>query len=150
MKKNIIITLITSIGLSVAAVSAEAESIWFKGFGARYDYEKYGTWLATQIRGDFGVWPVAPNHSAGAVYTDNGWLNAYWTDAQWQANVRNPYGGLDEAWSVWVSASGTNGRSIGSPFMPFVIETAVYVRNGSGQWSWDNNQGYNYRYHVLR
>ncbi|MBP7830693.1 MAG: hypothetical protein KA248_12330 [Kiritimatiellae bacterium] len=150
MKKLATLTLIASIGLFAGSNKADAEQVWFKGFGARYDYVKYGTWLATQIRGDIGVWPVASGHTAGAVYTDNGWKNVYWTDAKWQSNVQNPYGGLDEAWNVWLSASGPNGRYMGMPFTPFVIETAVYVRNASGQWSWDNNVGYNYRYYVLR
>ena len=138
-------------GLMLAAGSfsaAQAEVIWFKKVDGRYDYTKYATWLATQLKVDFGVWPVAYGHTAGVVYTDNGWATAHWQTANWQANVQGPYGGWDEAWSVWFSASGENGKYVGQPFSPFTIEYALYVSNANGDWAWDNNGGMNYRYAI--
>ncbi len=135
--------------LGLAAGAVQAETIWFKKVDGRYDYTKYATWLATQLKVDFGVWPVAPGHTAGTVYTDDGWQSVMWSrPAEWQANVQNPYGGYDEAWSVWFSASGENGQYMGQPFTPFTIEYALYVTDAGGNWYWDNNGGQNYSYYV--
>jgi len=148
MKKGIWAVIVGCLLVAGSFTGAHAESIWFKQVGGRYDYTKYATWLATQLRVDFGVWPVAYGHTAGVVYTDNGWATAKWQTANWQANVQGPYGGWDEAWSVWFSASGTNGQYVGQPFSPFVIEYALYVSDANGTWTWDNNSGQNYRYNV--
>ena len=138
---------ILTLGMMMLAGSVQAEAIWFKKVDGRYDYTKYATWLATQLKIDFGVWPVAYGHTAGAVYTDNGWATVRWQNAQWQANVGNPYGGQDEAWSVWISGTGPNGQYMGQPFTPFTIEYALYV-TANNQWFWDNNGGQNHRYNV--
>ena len=127
---------------------ARGEAIWFKKVDGRYDYTKYATWLAVQLKIDFGVWPVAAGHTAGAVFTDDGWQSVYWQNAHWQANVQGPFGGWDEAWSVWISASGENGQFVGQPFTPFTIEYALYVTDANGVWTWDNNGGLNHSYFV--
>jgi len=148
MKKGMIALLLGAVVALGTVADARSESIWFKKVDGRYDYTKYATWLAVQLKIDFGVWPVANGHTAGAVYTDNGWASAYWQTAHWQANVQGPYGGWDEAWSVWISASGGHGQYVGQPFSPFVIEFALYVTDANGNWYWDNNGGQNHRYNV--
>jgi len=148
MKKGMMAMLV-GMALAAGAMSdARGEAIWFKKVDGRYDYTKYATWIATQLKIDFGVWPIAPGHSTGAVYTDNGWAKAYWQNGHWQANVQSPYGGWDEAWSVWISATGNNGQYVGQPFSPFTIEFALYVTDANGKWYWDNNGGMNHRYDI--
>jgi len=148
MKKTFVALLLGAVVALGTLADARAESIWFKQVANRYDYTKYATWLAVQLKIDFGVWPVAPGHSAGAVFTDDGWATAIWQGAHWQANVQSPYGGTDEAWSVWISATGENGQYMGQQLTPFTIEYALYVSNANGQWFWDNNSGMNYEYYV--
>ncbi len=134
------------VGLLIAAGSVQAESIWYKGHGDRQSYSKYATVQYVSEKVDFGVWPVAPGHSAGAVYTDDGWATATWGTAKWDANVQNPYGGQDEAWSVRLFGGGAD--YIGQPFQPFTFEFALYVANSAGQWFWANNSGMNYRINI--
>jgi hypothetical protein len=147
MKKAVLLIMLAGI-LGWMAPSATAESIWFKQVDARYDYTKYATWLMTQLKIDFGVWPVASGHTTGAVYTDDGWATAIWQNGQWQANVTGPFGGTDEAWSVWINAGGENGQYMGQPFSPFTIEYALYVTDAQGNWYWANNGGQNFTYYV--
>jgi hypothetical protein len=56
----------------------------------------HGHTLAAGIEVCFGVWPVAPGHRAGMV--TYGWQSAHWTEAKWQANTPNYFGGYDEYW----------------------------------------------------
>ncbi len=141
--------LVVGMALGLGSVSSsQAEAIWFKKVDGRYDYWKYATYLATQLKIDFGVWPVAPGHTAGAVFTDDGWATAKWQPAEWQANVQGPFGGWDEAWSVWVTVGGGHGQYVSQPFTPYWVEFALYVRDHYGNWTWDNNGGMNHRYHV--
>lgn len=130
----------------LAASGAQADSIWSKGWDQRSEYWKYSTWIYTSIRANFGVWPVAWGHTAGIVYTDDGWATATWQNARWVANVNNPYGGQDEAWEVYLFGGGC--QQMGCGFTPFTFEYALYVQNSSGQWTWDNNRGMNYRVNM--
>lgn len=145
--KKLIMAMIVGLVLA-AATAVQAESIWNKGVVARYDYTKYATWLATQLKVDFGVWPCAWGHSTGAVYTDDGWNSVFWADGQWERNVQGPFGSWDESWTVYISGGGDNGQYMGQPFSPFTVEYALYVRNAAGQWAWDNNRGMNHTYNV--
>lgn len=146
MKKIMVWAAMAAIGLSVA--TADAETIWQKSTRRTYDYTKYGTWLYTDLRVEYGVWPVAWGHTSGTVWTDDGWQNVRWSTGQWLANVANPYGGQDEAWAVDMLAGGPNGRYMGQPFSPFTIEYALYVKDAAGNWTWNNNSGGNFRYYV--
>lgn len=144
MKKALIFALAS------AALTAGSfgESIWFKQVANRYDYTKYATWLMTQLKIDFGVWPVAPGHSAGCVFTDDGWSSVFWQDAQWEYNAQGPFGGWDEHWTVYITAQGENGQYMGQELTPFTIDFALYVTDQYGNWYWDNNGGMNYSYYV--
>jgi len=138
--------MVAAIGLIVAAGSVNAESIWYKGHGDRQSYSKYATVQYVSERVDFGVWPVAPGHTAGAVYTDDGWTTVTWATAKWEANVNNPYGGQDESWSVRLFGGGA--EYIGQPFSPFTFEFALYVKNSANQMFWDSNGGMNHRIYI--
>ena len=146
MKKLLIAWTVAGV-LSAFAGAARAETLWYKWADGKYSVSKYATNLYTGIRAHFGVWPVAWGHSAGAVFTDDGWASVNWTDASWEANVANGFGGRDEQWGVWM-LGGNGGQYIGQPFVPFTFEFALYVRNSSGQWFWDNNRGMNHRIAV--
>lgn len=138
-------------GLIVCAAmtsAAPAETIWFKQVANRYDYVKYATWIMTQLKVEFAVWPVAPGHGAGAVFTDDGWESVFWQPAQWEYNAQGPFGDWDEHWAVWINASGENGQYMGQSLTPFNIEFALYVTDANDQWYWDNNNGWNYHYYV--
>ena len=143
MKKFMMMALAVA-GLLTMPVLGHAESIWYKGWSDRYDYSKYATYQYTSIKADIGVWPVAYGHTAGAVYTDDGWATVNWVNAQWVANVPNAFGGQDEAWKVYLLGGNTCGQ-MGCGFTPFTFEFALYVRNAAGQTTWANNGGQNYR-----
>ena len=133
-------------GAMVVAGSVNAESIWYKGHGDRQSYSKYATVQYVSENITFGVWPVAPGHSAGAVYTDDGWQTVIWGTAKWDTNLSNPYGGQDEAWSVRMFGGGAD--YIGQPFAPFTFEFALYVKNSANQMFWDSNGGMNHRIYI--
>lgn len=127
-------------GLSVA----RAETIWYQGWGDRFDYNYRTSYQYTSVQARFGVWPVAYGHSAGVVFTDDGWATVNWKNAEWVANVPNPYGGRDESWKVFL-LGGRTCQTFGCSFTPFTFEFALYVQNAQGQWFWDNNHGFNHR-----
>lgn len=143
---NAIKAVVMAGALAMAAGASRAETIWYKGWGDRFDYSKYASWQYTSVAVDFGVWPVAPGHTAGAVYTDDGWATVTWQGAQWVANVNNPYGSRDEAWSVRLFGGGC--PTMGCGFTPFTFEFALYVQNSAGAWAWDNNRGLNHRISI--
>lgn len=144
MKKIIAMLLV---GAALTS-SASAEAIWFKEVSNRFDYVKYATWIMTQLKVDFGVWPVAPGHSAGAVFTDDGWASVYWQEAEWEYNAPGPFGSWDEHWTVYLGARGENGQYMGQSLVPFNVEFALYVTDANGNWYWDNNNGWNHHYFV--
>lgn len=144
MKKIIAMLLV---GAALTS-SASAEAIWFKEVSNRFDYVKYATWIMTQLKVDFGVWPVAPGHTAGAVFTDDGWASVYWQEAEWEYNAPSPFGSWDEHWTVYLNARGENGQYMGQSLVPFNVEFALYVTDAEGNWYWDNNNGWNHHYFV--
>lgn len=143
--KKLMGTLLVTAAMTSAVC---ADAIWFKEVANRYDYTKYATWIMTQLKVDFGVWPVAAGHEAGAVYTDDGWETVYWQPAEWEYNAQGPFGGWDEHWAVWMNASGENGQYMGQDLVPFTVEFALYVTDAEGNWYWDNNNDWNYQYYV--
>jgi hypothetical protein len=144
--KNRLLGVIIGLGLVAGSMASKAEVIWYKGHGDRQSYTKYSTVQYVSERVDFGVWPVAYGHTAGSVYTDDGWTTATWATAKWEANVSNPYGGQDESWSVRLFGGGSD--YIGQPFQPFTFEFALYVKNSSNQMFWENNGGMNHRIFI--
>jgi hypothetical protein len=140
------LTLIAFLGAILLAGAAQAETIWYKGHGDRQSYSKYSTVQYVSENIYFGIWPVAWGHEAGAVYTTDGWQTITWATAKWDANVSNPYGGLDEAWSVRLFGGG--GKYIGEPFKPFTFEFALYVKTASGHMYWVSNSGMNYTVYI--
>lgn len=143
--KKALLTLLVAGGMALGlAGSSQAESIWYKGWGDRFEYSYHTSYQYTSIKVSFGVWPVAPGHTAGAVYTDDGWATVNWSKAQWEANVSNPYGGQDEAWITYL-LGGNTCPTFGCSFTPFTFEFALYVQNAQGQWKWANNGGQNFR-----
>ena len=144
MIKKLMMLAMVAAGLMAAPVSSKGESIWYKGYGDRWDYTKYATYQYTNLKVDFGVWPMAYGHTAGAVYTDDGWTTVNWGTGQWVANVANPFGGQDEAWKVYLLGGNTCGQ-MGCGFTPFTFEFALYVKNSANQTFWNNNGGSNCR-----
>lgn len=141
-----LMAVMLGLGVMAGTMTSQAEAIWYKGHGDRQSYTKYSTVQYVSENITFGVWPVAWGHTAGAVYTDDGWATALWATAKWDANVANPYGGLDESWSVRMFGGGAS--YIGQPFEPFTFEFALYVSNANGQWFWDNNGGMNHHIYI--
>ncbi len=83
-----------------------------------------------------GVWPVAPGHTAGVVYTWDNWQSAQWATLTWQYNQPNAYGSQDEVWK---------GDFEIPPYLSFaVIEYAIYVDDSAGNRTWNNNSGQNF------
>lgn len=144
MKKALIFALTTA----ALTLGSFGDGLWFKEVSNRYDYTKYATWLMTQLKINFGVWPVAPGHSAGCVFTDDGWNSVNWQNAQWEYNAQGAYGTWDEHWTVYITAAGENGQYMGQDLVPFNIEFALYLVDQYGNWYWDNNGGLNYSYFI--
>lgn len=127
-----------------AVISATAESIWqIRQDGGKFS--AYGMYVGQGVKAGFGVWPVASGHSAGAVWTFDGWSTVIWTDASWCENVQGPYGSWDEHWVVpmYVPKEWTGGG-----IQDVSVNYALYVDNAQGQRFWDNNAGMNYSYFI--
>lgn len=128
------------IGLLIVPTLGLAEVTWRSGeFAECVGDFKYGGCTAANLHIDIGVWPVAPGHSVFVVYTHDGWSTYDVVAADWQANVPNPYGGLDESWGVDIAIGYT---SFGSDLRS--VEYAIWVVNGNGEIAWDSNNGMNY------
>ncbi len=136
MKKYI---LVLAAVLGLAASSARAEVLWPIASSV-YHRSYNNTYLDTQANLYFGVWPVAWGHTAGAVFTVDGWATAKWSNAGWLANVNNSFGGQDENWNLTMT-----GRNNSAGYAPITFEYALYVKTQAGQWFWANNGGNNYR-----
>jgi hypothetical protein len=104
-----------------------ASSQWYSRLGIR-------VWSATEVT--LGVWPVAPGHRAGAVWTTDGWQTVRQDSARWRRNIANPFGRDDEEWVVTMI--------IQSSQNPVRFWYALYVEDGQGIRYWDNNNGWNY------
>lgn len=96
---------------------------------------RYGEPHATGMEVRFGVWPVAPGHHAGVVWTADRWTSTNWTDASWDTNVPNDFGGYDESWLAEISCYIDGDRR---------FWYALWVKDGDGVMHWDNNRGWNY------
>ena len=92
--------------------------------------------LWTKLKVDLGVWPVAPKHKVGSVWTVDQWQTVRWAEAVWKKNKPNPYGGYDEIWEVEMVDSLTPA--------PVKFWYALYVEDSQGMRVWDNNNGHNY------
>lgn len=134
--KNWIVMSLACVGM---AWTSGAEVVWPMQ-SSIYHRSHAGVYMDTAADVIFGVWPVAWGHTAGAVYTPDGWATVKWTQARWMANVNNNFGGQDENWTLYMT-----GRNNGGGYSPITIEYALYVSNQAGQWFWANNGGSNYR-----
>ena len=92
--------------------------------------------IGTPFKVDIGVWPVAPNHEVGAVWTVDEWKTVHWSQAVWKENKSDVYGGYNEMWEVEMADSLTTS--------PVKLWYALYVENSQGMRVWDNNIGSNY------
>lgn len=101
--------------------------------GAGYTF--HGHDLAAGLQVYFGVWPVALGHTAGAVWTCDGWKTTNWGQAHWVQNVANQFGGFDECWELNI---------LNVVESPVRFWYALWVDDSQGCRHWDNNHGWNY------
>ncbi|MCY1014565.1 carbohydrate-binding protein [Pyxidicoccus sp. MSG2] len=95
-----------------------------------------GGYVFYQFQLNTGVWPVAPGHTVGVVYTWDHWQTAQWGTLSWQSNQSNAYGSQDEVW---------RGAFNIPPNLTFTtVEYAIYVDDASGHRTWNNNNGQNF------
>ncbi|NBD08962.1 MULTISPECIES: carbohydrate-binding protein [Corallococcus] len=95
-----------------------------------------GGYVFRQFQLTTGVWPVAPGHSVGVVYTWDHWQTTQWGTLTWRNNTPNASGSQDEVWA---------GRFNVPPTVSFTaIEYAIYVDDASGHRTWNNNNGQNF------
>ena len=139
-RKSVAMAIVAAVCL-LGGNRARGEVIWYKGGAAGHNFQ-YGSYAGTAVGVTFGVWPVAPGHSAGAVWTTDGWRTVHWSPAQWAQNVPGSAGNLDEEWRWAETITCTPTPAYGTQTY---IWFAVYVDNQSGQRSWDNNNGWNYQ-----
>ena len=118
---------------------AEAETIWLTSSRAS-EWSSYGIQEVTEATVCFGVWPVAPGHTAGIVYTDDAWATVTWDTASWSTNVPNAYGSYDERWCWYEKYASIRYAYEPKPKIWF----AIYVDDADGNRTWDNNDGWNY------
>ncbi|WP_164012350.1 carbohydrate-binding protein [Pyxidicoccus trucidator] len=132
--KKLLGSLSAALFLLLPAVAA-AETTWVMSasvpvVGAGGGYVFYQFQLTT------GVWPVAPGHTAGVVYTWDNWQTTQSATLAWQSNQPNAYGSQDEVW---------NGRFNIPPYISFsAVQYAIYVDDASGNRTWNNNSGQNF------
>ena len=133
MKKRLGV-LAAALFLLLPAVAA-AETTWVFGasvpvVGAGGGYVFYVFRLTT------GVWPVAPGHTAGVVYSWDNWQTHRSGTLTWQSNQANAYGTQDEVWKGDFEIPPTVSFSS--------IQYAIYVDDASGNRTWNNNHGQNF------
>ncbi len=136
MKKSLLgVSLVLSLLLpSVAA----AETVWFIT-GSVVD-SAGSSYLYSNIHLQLGVWPVAPGHKVGFVYSYDRWATTHWGELRWSHNAPNAYGTLDEFWVTDQLVT------IPGPWRtPSTIDFAIYVEDASGHRTWNNNGGQNFR-----
>lgn len=116
-------------------VVAAAETTWLKTASVPV-VGTGGGYVIYQFQLSTGVWPVAPGHSAGVVYSWDNWQTAQWAALQWANNEPNAYGSQDEVWY---------GHFEIPPYVSFsTIQFAFYVDDASGNRTWNNNNGQNF------
>jgi hypothetical protein len=136
MKKSLLgVSLVLSLLLPMVA---SAESVWFVN-GSVSD-SAGSSYVYSGITLKVGVWPVAPGHKVGVVYTYDRWATSHWAELTWEANVANAYGSQDELWTLnhLVTIPG-EWRT------PSTIDFAIYVEDASGHRTWNNNGGWNFQ-----
>ena len=122
----------------------DAESVWYKGWGDRLDYNRDAAYLYTTVRIDIGVDPAAAGHEVGVVYTDDGWNTVRWGAALWTGNIENSFGGAEEAWTAYLA--GVPGcAQPGCMARPLTFEFALFVKTASGQMIWNSRGGHFFR-----
>lgn len=95
-----------------------------------------GGYVIYQFKLTTGVWPVAPGHTAGVVYSWDNWNTAQWGTLSWQYNQANAYGSQDEVWK---------GAFEIPPYISFsTVQFAIYVDDSAGNRTWNNNNGRNF------
>ncbi|MBU0676795.1 MAG: CBM21 domain-containing protein [Verrucomicrobia bacterium] len=140
MKKKLIAMVCAGLVLgAIAPQMAEAEHIWFK-WGSLTTWTQYGIQEYARASVDIGVWPVAPGHTVGIVYTLDGWRSYRWGEAGWVRNVQG-LGGMDEA---WIFRSSNYMWDVTGYLYPLDFEFALCVSDQWGNWYWDNNGGMNH------
>ncbi len=95
-----------------------------------------GGYVFREFRVTTGVWPVAPGHTAGVVYTWDNWQTTQWGTLTWQYNAANAYGSQDEVWK---------GSFLIPPHVSWSsVQYAIYVDDAAGNRTWNNNNGQNF------
>ena len=133
MKKHIASLLSVLCLLLLPAVSA-AEEVWVAQTSAT---SSGGSYYAYYLTVKVGVWPVAPGHKVGMVYTNDGWHTSHWVDLTWQHNQANAYGSQDELWATVPVLSVSDSAP---------VQFAVYVEDANGTRYWNNNHGQNFTF----
>lgn len=132
--KKILWSLSAALFLLLPAVAA-AETTWVIN-QALPQVDAGGGYAFYAFKLTSGVWPVAPGHTAGVVYTWDNWQTAQWGTLSWQYNQPNAYGTQDEVWA---------GSFNVPPYIsPIVIQYAIYVDDANGNRTWNNNNGQNF------
>jgi len=131
--KKYVASLLSVLCLLLPAVSA-AEEVWVAETSA---ISSGGSYYSYYLTVKVGVWPVAPGHKVGMVYTNDRWHTSHWVDLTWQSNQANAYGSQDELWATvpWLYVSDN------AP-----VWFAVYVEDANGNRTWNNNNGQNFEF----
>jgi hypothetical protein len=133
--KKILRSLSAALFLLLPAVAA-AETTWVINASVP-QVDAAGGYMFYAFKLTSGVWPVAPGHTAGVVYTWDNWQTAQWGTLTWKFNQPNAYGTQDEVWA---------GRFNVPPYISpiIVIQYAIYVDDANGNRTWNNNNGQNF------
>lgn len=136
MKKSLLgVSLVLSLLLPMVAA---AETVWFIEGGV--SDSAGSSYVYSNIYLQVGVWPVAPGHKVGIVYSYDRWATSHWAELTWSHNAPNAYGSLDEVWMM------NHLLTIpGEWRTPSTIDFAIYVEDASGNRTWNNNNGWNFR-----
>ncbi len=137
------------LAIMIAAGSVHAETLWVReAIGAVASVYHGASTQSAKI--EIGVWPVAPGHAVGAVYTTDNWQSLRWvntssaSESTWVRNVSNPFGGQDEVWRIVLagpSGFGIQGRA--------TFKYAIYVDTYSRR-TWNNNNSADFTVSVTR
>lgn len=130
MKKSAV-SLLSVLCLLLPAVSA-AEEVWVAETSIR---QSPGGYYSYYFSVKVGVWPVAPGHKVGMVWTNDRWATTQWTDLTWQLNQANAYGTQDEIWLTMPELYASDSAP---------VWFAVYVEDALGNRTWNNNGGFNF------
>ena len=87
-----------------------------------------------------GVWPVAPGHQVGVIWSIDDWARSQVGQAHWTSNIPNAFGSEDETWYFEVERF--------PAISPLYFRYVLFVDNASGHRVWDNNGGWNYELRI--